>query len=815
MTFDSLDHLPWIALALAILGLAAWFAFSLRRRTFRALADSPEGSALRSFSSPRRRRFRFFAAFAAVIFIAITLLRPIAGYFLSNERFPARNVILVIDVSKSMGCADADGLTRLEAARFFASTLIDVLPSERIGILSFSGASFPECPLTIDRRTLSDRLDRLSPGIIPVAGTDLQAALEEAGELLTEEPPPGSAIILLSDGDRLTSDVAKATEKLKERGVPIHTAVFGDPTTASAIPNSRDDQESQANPELMSDIAQATDGVAANGSAARVDASIARIRDALDTLSIEGLSDQENIRRRPNEIYFYPLAVAVLLLFMRLFLDPRSRKARKIFASLLIIFAATTTLRAEEEVYAPYQAALTEAKESDRPLMLLFIGSDWSEASIAFEREILRHESFTTWEAWRIVRLDLDLPRSGIEAEERKARRRLAVEFSIDSYPCAVFIDAATGEEIGRLHHEPDGPATWLRNADRILSGDKSASDSKAKISELPEAERDALADESMPPTLRSTLHYNRAMEELRLDEEGVIASEDRTALVTDLLESAARIAPKNRPDLTVAALEQLAILSHRRGAHVFAEKPQPPAQPETAWKKALSLYRKALDYHRDASSRASSANPELPGILARLRADIITAERHLSFQKNYAATVEATQQALASERALVRAAQLWSAAEAPLNDLNIDNSLTKIRDLSAQAHEISHPSSKDVDDALEDIEKAPAPHADRDFIPSEEHIRDALNHLMKNVSQQPQPSQGSGDPEEGEPQEPRQDQDDQSSGDAESQDEGSGGDSPQERELDDARGRQGDLQRRLRDRLGKGGKKGTPLPDH
>ncbi|MGB6221285.1 VWA domain-containing protein, partial [Haloferula sp.] len=621
MNFSALNHLPWIVSAVAILSLAAWFACSLRRRTFRALAESSEGSALRSFASPRRRNLRFLAACGAVILIAITLLRPIAGYFLSNERFPVRNVMLVVDVSKSMGCPDADGLARLEAARFFAHTLIEALPSERIGILSFSGAAFPECPLTIDRRTLGERLDRLMPGIIPVAGTDLEAAFDEAGELLTKKPPPGSAIILLSDGDRLTTDVAKATAKLKERGVPVHTAFFGNPEAITAVPDSRDDQESQPNPELMREIAMATGGVAADGSAVVVDASVARIRDALDTLSIEGLSDQENIRQRPNEIYSYPLAVAVLLLFLRLFLDPRSREARKVFASLLIIVAATSTLRAQEEVYAPYQAALTEAKESDRPLMLLFTGSDWSEASIAFEREILRHESFTTWVSWRVVRLDLDLPRTGIEAEERKARRSLAAQFSIDGYPCTVFFNAATGEEIGRLHHEPDGPATWLRNADRILAGDKSASDSKAKIRDLPEAERDALADESAPPALRSTLHYNRAMEDLRIDQQGVIASEDRTALAIELLEVAARLAPKSRPDLTGAALEQLAVLTHLRGAHVFEEEPQPPAQPETSWKKAIRLYEKAYRYHRDASSHSSAEIPELPGNLARLRA--------------------------------------------------------------------------------------------------------------------------------------------------------------------------------------------------
>lgn len=808
MTFTALDHLPWIAAAIALLGLAAWFAFSLRRRTFRALAVSPDGSALRSFACARRRRWRFLAACAAVVLIAIALLRPIAGYFLSNERFPARHLILVVDVSKSMGCADADGLTRLEAARFFANSLVEALPSERIGILSFSGAAFPECPLTIDRRTLTQRLDRLTPGIIPVPGTDLGSAFEEASELLTEEPPPGSALILLSDGDRLTPDVAKETAALKERGVPVHTAWFGDASRATAVPDSRDDEESQANPDLMKALAEATGGVAVNGSATVIEGSVARIRDALDTLAIEGLPEQENIRRRPNEIYFYPLAIGVALLFLRLFLDPRSREARPVFSMLLLLLAATSTLRAEDEVetYPPHETALTEARERELPLMLIFTGSDWSEASIAFEREILRHESFTTWVAWRVVRLDIDLPRSGLAADERTARRRLAAEYSVDSYPSAVFINPSTHEELGRLHHEPEGPATWLRKADRILAGDASASDHKAGIDELAESEREALEDESLPPALRSTLHYNRAMEELRRDEEGVLSSADLTTLVTELLEAAARLAPEERPDLAATALEQLALVTHRRGLNVSKETLPPPAQPEDSWKKALRLYRKALDLHRDAARYRVSEQPDLPGNLARLQADIEFAKLHTSFQQNYREAVMATQRALDSERALTRSLQQWSIADMPLNDPNIEESRTRICSLAEQARAISHPATQDVVDALEDIEMAPGPHQERRFTESGRLIKDALNHLLKNLSQQP--SQGPG---EDPPEEPRQDQ----------EDEGQDGNTqerpptPGELDLEDARGRQGDLQERLRDRLGKDEENGSRQPDH
>lgn len=812
MKFLSPHYLPYVLIALVLLGLAVLFNVLLRRKTFQALSfGQEEPPAFQTTTSKKRRRWRFIAAGLIVLLIAVTLLRPFNGFFLRTERLPARNLVLVVDVSKSMGCPDAEGLTRLEAAKFFSRSLIEALPSERIGILSFSGTSFPECPLTIDRTVLRRRLDLLSPGMNANQGTDLSSALEQAVDLLTEEPPPGSALVLLSDGDRLISEDSSLLKKLAELKVPVHTVSFGDPGTESPVPGSEDDSTSKADPALMARIAETTQGVALEASTASTDASIARIQTALDSLSIDGLPANENIRQRPNEIFFYPLTLAVGLLFFRLALDPRTAESRRLFASLILIgfLTLTSTTQAQERVYPAFEEAKAAALERKLPLLLIFTASDWSETSIVFQREILNHETFQSWVSFRVQRLDIDLPRSGLDEEERSARRELAKRYQVTGYPTTVFVEPKTNEILGRLQHEPDGPATWIRNADRILAGDYTASNSPSRIKDLPVSELKTLEDESLPADLRSSLHYNRAIEELRIHEKEKFASQDRSKLVIALLKAAAQLALPNHPELAGQAYTQLAKFSHL-DALTLAKPPEapegdeaseaPPAPDRRPWKDIVAKYKSAKDFHRKAI-QASPASPDLPKLLAKLENDLEFAELNLSFKDRYKETVESFELALQAENDLARAAQQWSVVTRPLNDANIEASLTKLAELHSIAKRIRHRTQEQIQEAEEDALLVPDAHTERDFTESEKHLSNALNHLLEN---QPKGSGPGGDKEE-----PRSDQGDESGrAKPKSRDNGA-----QERNLEDSRGRRGDLIDRLREKNDNQDKR--ELPDH
>src|SRR6478609_5131244 len=191
MRFLSLNLLPWVAAGLILAIATVLFAIWRRRRAIRALAAS---GGLVSNASPRRRIVRDVALVAACLLAGVAALRPITGIILTEHRLPAKSLVILLDVSKSMAATDANGLSRLEAAKLHAHELMNARAGDRIGLITFSGEAFVECPVTRSRTTLESRLDLAKPGMLPTDGTDLGAALRRARGLLGEDPPKGSSI---------------------------------------------------------------------------------------------------------------------------------------------------------------------------------------------------------------------------------------------------------------------------------------------------------------------------------------------------------------------------------------------------------------------------------------------------------------------------------------------------------------------------------------------------------------------------------------------------------------------------------------------
>jgi len=73
--------------------------------------------------------------------------RPINGYTETAAVANGRNLIIAIDVSRSMETADVTP-SRLEEARSAAYELIDALPTDKIGLMVFSGEADLVVPLT-------------------------------------------------------------------------------------------------------------------------------------------------------------------------------------------------------------------------------------------------------------------------------------------------------------------------------------------------------------------------------------------------------------------------------------------------------------------------------------------------------------------------------------------------------------------------------------------------------------------------------------------------------------------------------------------
>ncbi|MFT5106795.1 MAG: Ca-activated chloride channel family protein [Verrucomicrobiales bacterium] len=836
MTFLGLKFLPWILGAASLALLAFFWALHVRRSVLKRLAGVAETSSIRTTASPLRRRLQTVTIVVSLTALAITVLRPIGGSVLTENRLPAKNLILLFDASKSMGVADSEGLTRLEAAKLFAREFANQRPSDRIGLVSFDGVAFPECPTTLSRAMLLSRLDLQTAGGLNVHGSDLAGALDEASNLLTDKPPPGSAIILLSDGDRLSEDPVAEAAAIIEKKVPIFAVYFGNPAAESPIPNSR--LQSRADPDMMRKLADASGGIHLSGATSVLDVSQKKLNNQIDTMKIDSESEfAANLQSRPLELYAYPLALALGCLLLRFFLPARTKDWHQLTPAIVLALGALTFMQgsaaAQDEpevepeaevaptIYAPFLEAQELAMEKKLPMLVLFTGSDWSEASIKFETEIFGNDIYKQWEERAVVSLVVDLPRSGLDAATRKQRRALASRLGVRSFPTAVFLDRSESE-LGRLAHDTSGPASWVRRAELILAGEAGASSLESTVEELPDSVQQSLEAPGLTAAERAIRYYNQAMEYRRLDPALATSSPDRFRLLDDLLGTASSIVPDERPDIMAEVASLRAVLHHQRGqAFLPPENIDPAAMaqmaagggsaPKVDPKLALRSFSDALVHYRD-TARMDTRRDDLTPNLGRLYNDMRRAQDLIDFQEAYKVAVEKTLKILNQETQFRDNLDRWVTTSLPVNDEDLEASCASIKELFRLAQIVKAPMLDDIKGADEDIRLAPEPHAARGLREAVTHIQNAYEHLVK----QNEPQSGSGDSEDPFAR-PNPDQQD-------GEEPGDEGDEPNqanpsgEQDLRRSQNGSGDLRDRQLDALGRGSNRGDrrpPSDDH
>ena len=194
---DMLDLL-WAVPIVALFYLYA----SYRRR--RALAKFARAGMLDLLVGPPAkigRAFRMLACCLAIAMGIIALARPAWNIKPRQLRRTGRDVVFVLDVSKSMSARDA-APSRLQRAKTAVLDCLQHLQGDRIALVAFAGAAEVRCPLTLDyaffRMTLEDT-DYLS---VPQGGTRIADAIDTTlKDVLTGGKNEYRDIILITDGD--------------------------------------------------------------------------------------------------------------------------------------------------------------------------------------------------------------------------------------------------------------------------------------------------------------------------------------------------------------------------------------------------------------------------------------------------------------------------------------------------------------------------------------------------------------------------------------------------------------------------------------
>ena len=220
----------FLVLAALVPAVGLWWAF-LRARREKALRKI-------TLAVPRAAAsgLQMGLVVAGLVFVLFAAARPQWGKTTEKTVERARNVVIAIDVSRSMLAEDVRP-NRLERTKADVADLIDSLEGDRCALVAFRRTGVVICPLTTDRAYLRGALEQLSPESAPRGETDLGSAIRAALDALDPAADDHNAVILISDGGDLRGEALANAELAAKRKIPIFTVGIGDPKVGATIPS--------------------------------------------------------------------------------------------------------------------------------------------------------------------------------------------------------------------------------------------------------------------------------------------------------------------------------------------------------------------------------------------------------------------------------------------------------------------------------------------------------------------------------------------------------------------------------------------------
>ncbi len=226
--FDS----PYFLLLLALIPLLIWY--QRRRIPLAAMASSGRGGAPVSITSASLWIGRYLAVlfYLALAMMIGALARPQHGTRQMEVSETGVNIILAVDLSKSMGALDfrhqGQIIDRLEAVKLVVNDFIAQRKGDRIGLVVFGSQAYTQLPLTRDYHTIATLLARLRIGAAGPA-TAIGDAIGIALKRLEDIQSRSNVIIMLTDGRSNSGEFdPQTTAKIaQQKGVKIYTVGVG------------------------------------------------------------------------------------------------------------------------------------------------------------------------------------------------------------------------------------------------------------------------------------------------------------------------------------------------------------------------------------------------------------------------------------------------------------------------------------------------------------------------------------------------------------------------------------------------------------
>ena len=225
-------HLLWL---LPVFWLLFVYAGAARRRALRRFAETEMLGRLLAQVSPARRRWKQALWLLAMVGVILALARPCWNPVAQEVKRQGRDVVFVLDVSRSM-LADDLKPNRLERAKLAINDCLEVLEGDRVGLLVFAGTSLVRCPLTLDYGFFRLMLADVDPTTVSRGGTKIGDAMRKVmSDVFDGQFRQHKDVVLITDGEDQDTFPVEAAQKLGEEGIRLLAIGLGDENHGTPI----------------------------------------------------------------------------------------------------------------------------------------------------------------------------------------------------------------------------------------------------------------------------------------------------------------------------------------------------------------------------------------------------------------------------------------------------------------------------------------------------------------------------------------------------------------------------------------------------
>ncbi len=265
-------------------------------------------------------RILLFLRYAALVFAIVAFARPQESHRSTQRQVSGVDLMMVLDTSASMNIEDLAEESRMTTAKRTIENFIKRRNDDRIGYLIFSGEALTLVPPTLDYGLILREVARTDTGMVK-DGTAIGDGLAVSVGRLKNSKAKSRVIILLTDGENNVGQVDPLTagDLAAGFGIKVYTIAIGKEGRVR-MPIRRRGMlgetvttyqwfDNQLNPDLLKQIAKATDG-----KFYRVEdrAGLEEVFHDIDRLEKSEIKVNEKIQY--DELFGKPLLVALLLL---------------------------------------------------------------------------------------------------------------------------------------------------------------------------------------------------------------------------------------------------------------------------------------------------------------------------------------------------------------------------------------------------------------------------------------------------------------------------------------------------------------------